>query len=64
MTVGAQIYFAESVEKLTDNMLEVRPTIMTAVPRLYEAMHHRITRGIVKAKPFQQRMFNLALRPK
>jgi len=62
MTVGAQIYFAESVEKLTDNMLEVRPTIMTAVPRLYEAMHHRITRGIVKAKPFQQRMFNLALR--
>ncbi len=61
MTVGAQIYFAESVEKLTDNMQEVRPTIMTAVPRLYEAMHARIMRAMAKATPFQQRMFNLAL---
>jgi long-chain acyl-CoA synthetase len=62
MTVGAQIYFAESVEKLTDNMVEVKPTIMTAVPRLYEAMHQRILRGLAKATPFQRRMFNLALR--
>jgi long-chain acyl-CoA synthetase len=61
MTVGAQIYFAESVEKLTDNMVEVRPTIMTAVPRLYEAMHQRIRRGLAKATPFQRRMFELAL---
>ncbi|HEY2890647.1 MAG TPA: long-chain fatty acid--CoA ligase [Dongiaceae bacterium] len=62
MTVGAQIYFAESVEKLTDNMVEVKPTIMTAVPRLYEAMHQRILRGLAKATPFQRRIFNLALR--
>ncbi|HEX3066663.1 MAG TPA: long-chain fatty acid--CoA ligase [Candidatus Polarisedimenticolia bacterium] len=61
MTVGAQIYFAESVEKLTDNMVEVKPTIMTAVPRLYEAMHQRILRGLARTTPFQRHMFNLAL---
>ena len=61
MTVGAQVYFAESVEKLMDNMMEARPTIMTAVPRLYETMHQRIHRGLAKATPFQRRMFDMAL---
>ena len=61
MTIGAQIYYAEAVEKLTENMVEVRPTLMTAVPRLYEAMHQRVQRGITKAPPFQQRLFRLAL---
>jgi long-chain acyl-CoA synthetase len=61
MTLGAQIYYAESIEKLHDNMAEVRPTIMTAVPRLYEAMHQRILRGLAKATPLQRRLFDLAL---
>jgi long-chain acyl-CoA synthetase len=61
MTIAAQIYYAESVEKLTENMVEVRPTIMTAVPRLYEAMYQRIQRGIAKAPPLQRRLFQLAL---
>ena len=42
ISIGAQIYYAESVDKLTDNMAEVRPTLMMAVPRLYEVMHQRI----------------------
>ncbi|HXQ39625.1 MAG TPA: AMP-dependent synthetase/ligase [Candidatus Udaeobacter sp.] len=61
MTIGAEVYFAESVEKLMDNMGEVKPTIMTAVPRLYESMHRRILLGLAKAKPSQRRLFNLAL---
>jgi long-chain acyl-CoA synthetase len=61
MTIAAQIYYAESVEKLTENMVEVRPTIMTAVPRLYEAVYQRIQRSIAKATPLQRRLFQLAL---
>lgn len=60
ISIGAQIYYAESLDKLTDNMAEARPTIMTAVPRLYEAMHQRIQRNLTKATPFQRRMFDLA----
>jgi long-chain acyl-CoA synthetase len=60
ISIGAQIYYAESIDKLTDNMAEARPTIMTAVPRLYEVIHQRIQRGLTKAKPFQRRMFELA----
>jgi long-chain acyl-CoA synthetase len=60
ISIGAQIYYAESIDKLTDNMAEARPTIMAAVPRLYEVMHQRIQRGLAKATPFRCRMFDLA----
>lgn len=61
IAIGGQIYYAESVEKLVDNMAEVRPTIMTAVPRLYEAIHQKILRGLKTAKPTQRRLFDLTL---
>ena len=61
MSVGAEIYYSEGAEHLLRNLTEVRPTIMTAVPRLYEAMHQRITRGLKKESPFKQKLFNLAL---
>ena len=36
ISIGAEIYFAEGAETLAHNLVEVRPTMMTAVPRLYE----------------------------
>jgi long-chain acyl-CoA synthetase len=38
-------------------MVEVRPTIMTAVPRLYESMHQRIMRGVEKMSGMQKWLF-------
>jgi long-chain acyl-CoA synthetase len=62
ISIGGQIYFAESVERLVENMAEVKPTIMTAVPRLYEAIHQKILRGLKTAKPTQRRLFDLTLK--
>jgi long-chain acyl-CoA synthetase len=62
ISIGAEIWYAESVEKLVDNMAEARPTIMTAVPRLYEAMHAKILRGLEKAPKARQKLFWLAYR--
>ncbi len=62
ISLGAQIYYAERVETLPTNMLECRPTIMTAVPRLYESMRLRILQGLKRQKPLQQNLFNMALR--
>jgi long-chain acyl-CoA synthetase len=62
ISIGAEIYYAESVEKLVENMAEARPTIMTAVPRLYEAMHQKIIRGLAKAPPSRKKLFDLAYR--
>jgi len=39
---GVEIYFAESIEKMSDNLKEVKPNVMTAVPRLYEKVFDKI----------------------
>ncbi|WP_119166208.1 AMP-dependent synthetase/ligase [Algihabitans albus] len=57
ITIAAQIYYAEGVEQLLNNLAEVRPTIMTAVPRLYESIHQRMRAGLKKQSPFKQKLF-------
>ena len=39
---GIEIYFAESPETISDNLKEIKPHIMTAVPRLYEKVYDKI----------------------
>ncbi len=62
ISIGAQIYYAEGPEKLGANMVEVKPTIMTAVPRLYESLHQRILRGVNHAGGLQRALFMKAVR--
>ena len=60
-SIGAQIYYAEGADTLAANLIEVRPTLMTAVPRLYETMHQRIQRAMERQSGFRARLFNRAL---
>ena len=46
IALGAQIYYAESLEKLAANIDEVQPTIMVVVPRLFEMLRTRIMKTI------------------
>ena len=39
---GVDVYFAESIEKLSENAQEIKPEVMTAVPRLYEKIYDKI----------------------
>ncbi|MEH3100870.1 AMP-dependent synthetase/ligase [Sphingomonas adhaesiva] len=59
--MGAQIYYAEGLEKLAANMEEVRPTIMFVVPRLFEVLRTRITKAIEKQGGMPARLLALAL---
>ncbi|MDH3515136.1 MAG: long-chain fatty acid--CoA ligase [Gammaproteobacteria bacterium] len=61
MSIGAEIYYAESLEKLVANIAEARPTIMTAVPRLYESIYARILRGLKGQSAFRQKLFMKAV---
>ena len=61
ITIAAQIFYAEGIETLATNMVEVRPTIMTAVPRLYETLHSRITTGVRKQGGMKEKLFNKAV---
>ena len=61
VSIGAQIYFAEGAETLAANLLEARPTIMTAVPRLYETLHRRIVLGVERKGRMARGMFGKAV---
>lgn len=39
---GVSIYFGESIEKISDNLKEVKPNVITAVPRLLEKVYDKI----------------------
>ena len=61
ISIGAQIYFAEGAESLAVNLLEARPTIMTAVPRLYETLHRRILLGVERKGGMARTLFERAV---
>ena len=46
IALGAEIYYAESLEKLAANIEDVEPTIMVVVPRLFEMLRARIIKSI------------------
>jgi long-chain acyl-CoA synthetase len=55
------IAYAESIEKVRDNMLEVRPTIVTTVPRLFERIHSRIIKTVDAGSPVSKKIFSWAV---
>jgi long-chain acyl-CoA synthetase len=61
LKAGATIAYAESVEKVPDNMREVRPTLMLSVPRLYEKMYARVLEKVASDPPLRQKIFAWAL---
>ena len=61
VAIGAQIYYAEGIDKLPSNLTEVCPTLMTSVPRLYEVMRLKILDGVQRAGGLKEKLFRLAL---
>ena len=55
--LGAEIHYAEGLDKIAANIAEVRPTIMVVVPRLFELLRTRILKQVRK----QGRLANLLL---
>ncbi len=61
MSVGASVAYAENMETVPQNMLEVRPTIMLGVPRFFEKLYTRIQEGLRQAPPLKRRIMEWAL---
>lgn len=49
VTSGATVYFAESIDKVADNLREVRPSIIFGVPRIWEKFHAGINAKLQQA---------------
>ncbi len=56
---GSTVVYAESlIERLADNMVEVKPTVMAAVPRFYERVYGRVLASIEASPPMRRRIFH------
>jgi len=58
--MGGTIAYAENMETVGVNLLEVRPAVVTAVPRFYEKLYERIQEGIRTAEPLKRKIFQWA----
>ena len=59
--VGAQIYYAEGLEKLASNIEETRPTLMVVVPRLFEVLRARMIKAVEKQGKMPSYLLDKAL---
>jgi long-chain acyl-CoA synthetase len=54
---GVSVYYAASFDQVGENLREVAPTIMTAVPRLFEKVYHRIIKKGMAERGFKKSVF-------
>src|ERR1700752_4908147 len=58
---GVSVYYAASFDQVGDNLREVAPTVMTAVPRLFEKVYHRIIKKGMSEKGVKKSIFMSSL---
>lgn len=59
--VGVSVHYASSFDQVGEYLREVRPTIMTAVPRLFEKVYHRILKKGMSAGGAKTKIFSWSL---
>jgi long-chain acyl-CoA synthetase len=60
-SIGSEIVYSRGVEHLAADLASIRPTILTAVPRVLEVIRGRILAQIARQPPWKQRLFNRTL---
>ncbi len=61
MWLGVRICYARGVETVAEDIKDVRPTVVTAVPRLFEKIYATINKRAAEATPFQQKIFHRSI---
>ncbi len=61
LSAGSATYYAESIDTVPENLREIKPTVMSSVPRLYEKMHDRVRAMVGEGPQSRQRLFNSAI---
>jgi long-chain acyl-CoA synthetase len=61
VSIGTEIVYSRGVEHLAADMLAVRPTIMTVVPRVLEVIRGRVLANVAREKPCRQALFHRAI---
>jgi len=61
ISFGAKVAFAEDFSKIQENLVEIKPTLIVSVPRLYEKIHAGILAKVADAPAVKKALFNWAV---
>lgn len=61
LVFGWQAVYAESMEKLIDNLVVVKPTIMIAVPRIFEKIYNKVMEQVNSGSMIEKQAFKWGL---
>ena len=61
LAAGATIAYAENLESVAANAVEVRPTVLMGVPRFYEKVYARVMESALAERPLKRALFFWAL---
>ncbi len=59
---GCSIAYAESIETVAENLLEIRPQIMVSVPRVFEKIYAKVMDNVLASSPLKRKIFFWAAR--
>lgn len=62
ITMGAKVAFSEDFSTIQHNLLEIKPTMLVCVPRLYEKIHAGILAQVADASVIRKIVFNWAMK--
>jgi long-chain acyl-CoA synthetase len=62
LLLGCHVSFAESLQTVSRDLVRVRPTVMTGVPRVFEKFHHAVLDALANAPAARKALFHWAMR--
>jgi long-chain acyl-CoA synthetase len=60
-SMGASMGLAESIDKIIDNLSEVRPTLLFSVPRIFNRLYDRLNKQMAEAPALRRKIFKSAI---
>jgi long-chain acyl-CoA synthetase len=61
LLLGCPVAFAESLQTVSRDLVRVRPTVMTGVPRVFEKFHHAVLDAVANAPAPRKALFHWAM---
>ncbi|RRQ20574.1 AMP-dependent synthetase/ligase [Thiohalobacter thiocyanaticus] len=61
MMCGAAVAYNRSIPELADDLLEIRPTVLISVPRIFERVYNRIQAQLEEKSPLARALFDTAV---
>ena len=61
MAIGGEVAYARSIPQLGEDLVNIKPTVLVSVPRIYERVYAKIQEGLKAKSPVAQQLFKLAV---